>query len=136
MGDNLDAEAAEAPPPPGTNKVEITIGGHTVIVESADSLDNVVGWALAIHDHTRDAAKKLQFGFDATGGQFERAEPYIEPSGMEGWEDERARRLDRFSAQDGTTRRLVVPDPPGHHRARLGPVPVDRARATVRGPGH
>lgn len=135
MGDNLDAEAAEAPPPPGTNKVEITIGGHTVIVESADSLDNVVGWALAIHDHTSDAAKKIPFGFDVSGGQFERAEPYVEP-GLDRWEGEDARRVDWKPAQDGTTRRLGVPDPPGHHRARLGPVQMDRARAQVRGPGY
>jgi hypothetical protein len=135
MGDNLEVEAAEAPPPPGTNKVEITIGGHTVIVESANSLDDVVGWALAIHDHTRDAAKKIPFGFDVSGGQFERAEPYIEP-GLDRWEDENARRLGRQSAQSGTTRRLAVPDPPGHHRARLSPVQMDRGRAPVRRAGY
>lgn len=111
MGDNLEVEAVEAPPPPGTNKVEIAIGGHSVLVESADPLADVVGYALGIYEQTRDAAKKTPLGFDVTGGQFERAEPYVEPSGMEGWEEEHAQRLCR----DGSTRRLE----PGVHRTRL-----------------
>lgn len=115
MGDNLDAEAPEAPPPPGTNKVEINVGGHAVTVESTNPLDDVVSWALAIYDHTRDAAKRIPFGFDVTGGSFERAEPYIEPGSAESWEDERARRMDWQSAQDGRTRRLDI----GVHRVRL-----------------
>lgn len=134
MGDNPEVEAAEAPPPPGTNKVEITVGGHTVVIESVDPLADVVGYAMGVYDATRDAAKKIPLGFDITGGQFERAEPFVEPgSGI--WEDEDARGLGRQSAQDGTTRRLVVQDPPGHHRARLRPMPVDRTWAPVRRPG-
>jgi hypothetical protein len=131
-----DSENLEAPPPPGANKVEITVGGHTVCVESADPLADVVGWALTIYDHTRDAARKIPLGFDVTGGQFERAEPYVEPGSAAGWEDERARRLDWKPAQDGTTRRLGVADPPGHHRARLRPLQMDRGRAPVRRDGH
>ncbi len=124
----------DAPPPPGTSKVEITVGGHTVVVESAEPLSEVVGYALGIYDQTKDAAKRLPFGFDVSGGQFERAEPYLEPSGAAGWEDEHAGRLDRKPAQDGTTRRLVVGHPPGDHRTRLRPLPVDPGRQTMPGP--
>lgn len=111
MGDNLEVEAVEAPPPPGTNKVEITVGGHSVVVESADPLVDVAGYALGMFEQTRDDAKKLPFGFDVAGGQFQHAEPYAEPGGMEGWEDARAR------SRDGATRRLDL----GAYRARLRP---------------
>lgn len=133
MGESADSDAT-APPPPGTNKVEITVGGHTIVVESTDPLADVVGYALGIYDQTKDAAKKIPFGFDATGGQFERAEVYVEPTGWEG--DGDARGLGRFESQDGTTRRLGVPDPPGHHRARLRPMPMDRGRQEVPGARH
>jgi len=154
MGD--DTDAAEAPPPPGTNKVEITVGGHSVSVESAEPLAAVVEHVMRIYQLTRDAAKTLPFGFDATGGQFERAEPYLEPSSMQRWDDEGTqrlttrdgrtrnlggrdeveRRLGRVEPEERTTCRLGIADPPGHHRARLGEVSVDRGRAPVRREGH
>lgn len=133
MGDNLEVEAVEAPPPPGTNKVEITVGGHSVVVESTDPLVDVAGYALGMFEQTRDDAKKLPFGFDVAGGQFEHAEPYAEPSGMETWEDGHARGLGRQPAQERATRRLVLEDPPGDYRARLRPLPVDRGRPPVPG---
>jgi hypothetical protein len=136
MGDDLETEAAEAPPPPGPNRVEITVGGHAIVVESPDPLADVVGYALSLFEQTAEPAKKLPFGFDVTGGQFERAAPYVEPSGMQSWGDDRAGRMGRQPAQERTTRRLGVPDPPGHHRARLGSVQVDRARAPLSGPRH
>jgi len=137
MGANPDdiEEADSAPPPPGTNKVEITVGGHTVAIESADPLADVVGYVMGLFEQTSEPARRIPFGFDNTGGQFERAEPYVEPSGMESWEDDDARRLDRnqrHGPQDGTTRRLGVPDPAGHHRARLWPMPVDREQRPLR----
>lgn len=135
MGDD-EEQAAPAPLPPGTNRVEITVGGRTVSVESAAPLEDVVGYALGIFEQTDDAAKKIPFGFDVSGGLFERAEHYIEPSSMQSWEDDHARGLDRKPSQDGATRRLGVPDPAGHHRTRLQPLPVDRGRAPVRGPRH
>lgn len=95
MGDNLDVEATEAPPAPGTNEVEITVGGRSVIVKSADPLADVVGYALSLYEQTEQDAKKIRFGFDVTAGQFERADPYVEPSGMETWEDGHAGRLGR-----------------------------------------
>jgi hypothetical protein len=130
MGANPDEleEAESAPPPPGTNKVEITVGGHTIVVESAEPLAEVAGYAIGLFGQTSEPAKQIPFGFDVTGGQFERAEPYVEP-GKERWGDEDARGLGRHQrnyAQDGTTRRLAIPNPPGHHRARLRPMPVDR----------
>jgi hypothetical protein len=135
MGDNLDSEVPAAPPPPGANKVEIAVGGHSITVESAEPLAEVVGYALGIYDQTKDAARKIPFGFDVTGGQFELAEPYVEVSQETAGGDD-ARRMGRQPAQDGTTRRLVIDDPPGHHRARLRPVSVDRGRAQVPVPGH
>jgi hypothetical protein len=124
-------DTPEAPPPPGPTKVEITVGGHTIIIESAEPLADVVGYAYELHQRTSDAAKKIPMGFDVGGGQFERAEPYVEPSSMQSWEDERARPVGRLESQDGTTKRLVVDHPPGDHRARLRPVQVDRGRAAV-----
>jgi hypothetical protein len=131
MGANPDdiEEADSAPPPPGTNKVEITVAGHTVAIESADPLADVVGYAMGLFEQTGQAAKNIPFGFGAAGGQFERTEPYAEPSGMESWEGDDARRLGRYQRhgpQDGAACRLGVPDPPGHHRARFRPVPLDR----------
>lgn len=125
MGDNLETEAGPASPPPGTNKVEIAVGGHSVIVESADPLDDVVGYALGIYEQTAAGARYMPMGFDATGGSYERAEPYFEPA-QGRWEDDGGGRMDRQPEALSTTRRLVFPDPPGHHRARLRPMPVDR----------
>lgn len=132
---NLDSEVPDAPPPPGTNKVEIVVGGHSVTVESSEPLADVVGYALGIYDQTKDAAKRIPLGFDVTGGQFERAEVYVD-SGGQSWGDDDARRMGRQPAQDGTTRHLAVGDPPGHHRTRLGPLQMDRGRAPVPGTGH
>lgn len=95
MGDDLETEAAQAPPPPGANRVEITVGGHAIVVESPDPLTDVVGYALSLFEQTADQAKKLPFGFDATGGQFERAERYVETSGLATWEDDHAGRMGR-----------------------------------------
>jgi hypothetical protein len=136
MRDEPSVEDAEAPPPPGTNKIEITVGGHTVAIESSAPLNLVADYAMALWDRTADEAKQLPFGFDATGGQFERAEPYIEPSGMERWEETDERAVDGQSAKDGTTRRLVIEDPARHHRPGLGSVPMDRGWAPVPGTRH
>lgn len=97
MGDEPDAEAAEAPPPPGTNKVEIHVGGHIVVVESADPLADVVGYALGVHEQTSASARRIPLGFDAGTGQYERADPYTEPTGWEYGEDERAGQLGGFA---------------------------------------
>jgi hypothetical protein len=129
-------EIRSVAPPPGTNKVELTVGGHSITVESGDPLADVTAYALLLYDRTKDAAKKIPFGFDVAGGQFERAEPYVEPGSAEGWEDGHGGRMGRQPAQDGTTRRLGVPDPAGHHRTRLGPLPVDRGRQTLPGEGY
>lgn len=136
MGANPDdaEEADSPPPPPGTNKVEITVGGHCVVVESAEALADVVGYALGIYEQTTDAAKRIPMGFDVASGQFERAEPYREPTGLEGWEDDDARRMGRHQRnhpEAGSTRRLGVADPTGGHRTRLRPMPLDRGRAPV-----
>lgn len=136
MGDDLQAQAAEAPPPPGTNRIEITVGGHSVTIESTEPLADVIGYALNVYEQTQGPARNIPLGFDTTGGQFERAEPYLEPSGMQSWEDEHARRLDRKPTEVATTRRLEFPDPAGHHRSRLGPVQMDRGRAPVPRAGH
>lgn len=130
MGDNpeITEEADLAPPPPGLNKVEITVAGHTVLIESGDPLEDVVGYALGVYEQTRLEAKRIPLGFDVGVAQVERAPAYVDPR-QEQWEDDDARRLDRqqrHAAQDGTTRRLGVPDSPGGHRARLTPMPVDR----------
>jgi hypothetical protein len=137
MGANLDdiEEADSAPPPPGTNKVEITVAGHTVAIESADPLADVVGYAMGLFEQTSEPAERIPFGFDNAGGQFERAEPYVEPSGMESWEDGNARRLgrhQRHGSQDGTTRRLGIPDPAGNHRTRLRTMPMDPEQRPLR----
>jgi hypothetical protein len=131
MGADLEEleEADSAPPPPGTNKVEITVAGHTVVVESTEPLEDVVGWAMGIFEQTADAARRSPLGFDVGVAHVERAEPYREPSPLESWEADDARRLDRHkrhAAPLATTRRLVLGDTPGGHRTRLWPVPVDR----------
>lgn len=88
-GDDADPEA---PPSPAPNKVEIHVAGHVIVVESTDPLADVVGYALGLHQQTAHSARHIPIGFDATGGQFERAEPYIEPgSVVDPGEDERAR---------------------------------------------
>lgn len=89
MGINPDADATEAPPPPGINKVEITVAGHTVVVESSDSLEDVAGYALGLFDVTAEAARRIPIGFDVTGGQADLAGPHAEPGGLAGEEDER-----------------------------------------------
>lgn len=94
MGDNSDSADAEASPPPGTNRVEITVAGHTVVIESADPLADVVGYAMSVFDETAGPAQHEPMGFGVTGGQFERAEPYAEP-GLEGGEDDGVRRMGR-----------------------------------------
>jgi hypothetical protein len=130
MGDNLEVDEAEpAPPPPGTNKVEITVAGHTIVVESADSLADVAGYAYSLHEATAGSAQRIPIGFDAVGAHLERAEPYVEPSGLEGWEDDHVRRMDwqqRERPALSVTRRLVHPDTPGGDRTRLWPMPLDR----------
>ncbi len=122
-------EPESPPPPPGANKVEITVAGHTVVVESADPLADVVGYATSIFESTRWAAERIPVGFDVTGGQFERAEPYRDPSSSSPYEeDDDARRMDRHQRDPQTfsaTRRLANPDTPGGYRARWRPVPMD-----------
>src|SRR5215207_7798490 len=125
MGDNPEHEADPAPPPPGTNKVEITVGGHAVLIESAEPLADVVGYALGVYDKTLAAARCIPMGFDVSGGSFERAEPYVEP-GEQRWEDDVARRMAGQPQTRAATRRLVHPDTPGGNRTRLRQVPVDR----------
>jgi hypothetical protein len=112
MGANPEEpeEAETAPPPPGTNRVEITMAAHTVI-ESADPLADVVGYAMGILEQTREYAKRIPLGFDVGVAQVERAAPYREPSTLEGWEDDHGRK----PARDGGTKRLI----PGDYRSRL-----------------
>ena len=136
MGHNPDEteEAESAPPPPGTNKVEITIAGHTIVVESSESLRDVVDYAYTLYEATAERAKGIPLGFATGIAQVERAEAYVEP-GRESWEDDDARRLDRqqrLPAKDGTTRRLGIADPTGGHRARLRPMPLDREQRPLR----
>lgn len=124
--DPEDDDAADcAPPPPGTNKVEITVAGHSVTIESTDPLAAVADCALDIFQRTAGYAKRIPIGFDVAGGQFERADPYREPRGLEGWEDDDARGLGRQQAQGGATRRLGLDGTPGGHRTRLRPLQVD-----------
>lgn len=130
MGDNpeITEEADLAPPPPGLNKIEITVAGHSVVIESADPLADVIGYALGVYEQTRLEARRIPLGFDVGVAQVERAPAYVDPR-QESWEDEDARRLDRHQrqpAKDGTTRRLGVADPTGGHRTRFRPVPLDR----------
>lgn len=135
MGDNpeITEEGDLAPPPPGLNKVEITVAGHTVIVESADPLADVIGYALGAYEQTRLEAKAIPFGFDIGIAQVERAPDW---SGhRQEWEPDDAWRVDRQQrqpAQDGSTRRLGLADTPGGHRARLRPVPMDRKQRPLR----
>lgn len=129
MSDELAGQPAEAPPPPGISKVEITIGGHTISVESPEPLSDVAGYAFGLYEQTKEAAKKIPLGFDISGGLFERAEPYVEPTNTQ--EADCGGGLGRQQSQDGTTRRLVFGDPAGRHRARLAPLPMVPGRAAV-----
>lgn len=97
MGANPEEieEAESPPPPPGTNKVEITVAGHTVIIESPEALSEVIGYTMGIYEQTRDAATRIPFGFDTGAGHHERAEPYTEADNLQGWEDDNARRVER-----------------------------------------
>jgi hypothetical protein len=126
MGDNLESEAEPASPPPGPNKVEITVAGHTVNIESFDPLTDVIEYAVRIFEITAASAKHVPLGFDTSVAHIERAGPYVEPGGAYSGGDDNAGRLGGQQSQSGTTRRLVLPDSPGNHRARLRPVPVDR----------
>lgn len=72
---------SDEPRPP--TKVDITVAGHTVIVESAEPLDVVAAKALELFRATEDAARRIPVGFAATGGTAERAEPeYSEVAGV------------------------------------------------------
>lgn len=82
----------EAPPPPAPNKVEIHVGGHVIVVESADPLADVVGYALGIHEQTAAAARHIPMGFGSADGEFERADAYTEPgAAADPGEDDHAR---------------------------------------------
>ncbi len=123
-------EPESPPPPPGANKVELTVAGHTVVVESSDPLADVVGYALGLFEQTSGPARHDPMGFTATGGQFERADDYVEPyytSPYEG-EDSHAGRVDghqRDQPPGTASRRLGIDDPPGGHRTRLWQMSVD-----------
>lgn len=69
-----------------------------MLVESADPLADVVGYALGLHEQTAAGARQLPMGFAAAGGQFERAEPYAEPGSYDSGEDGHARQLGRLAA--------------------------------------
>lgn len=80
------------------SRVNIEVGGHSVSVEAQGSLNYVSSVALDLFRNTADDAKKLPFGFDATNGEFERAEPIREPGSLEPdeWEEARHARLGRI----------------------------------------
>jgi hypothetical protein len=130
MSGQTDDQAADAPPAPGTNRVEITVGGHHIAIESPESLSEVIGYAYGLYEQTREAARKIPLGFDVTGGQFERAEPYAEPLEQD-WGPDQTLRMELGSARDGNTQRIPLDDPPGLHRAGPGRVPMVPGRAAV-----
>lgn len=113
--------------PAAPNKVEITVAAHTVVIESAEPLDDILGYALGLFQQTAASAARIPVGFDTTGIIAERGDPAPEPGTLEeGGHDDRVRRLERELAQIRTARRLVLQDPPSNHRPRLGPLPLDR----------
>lgn len=63
----------DEPKPP--TKIDLTVAGHTVIVESAEPLDVVAAKALELFRETAEYARRSPAGFAASGGQFERAQP-------------------------------------------------------------
>jgi hypothetical protein len=81
----------EPPEPPPVTEVEITVGGHTIIIKSVEPLAEVAAQALGLYEQTRLAAEKIKFGFDANASQVElREQPdlghrLVEPDGP--WED-------------------------------------------------
>lgn len=64
----------EAPDTPPVTEVEITVGGHSIIVKAAEPLAEVAAQALGLYEQTRLSAEKIPFGFGATGGQVEMRE--------------------------------------------------------------
>ncbi len=75
--------------PPPIAEVEITVGGHTIIVKAAEPLADVAAQALGLFEQTQLPAQKMKFGFDANSSQIElRPQPDlayrpVEPFGPE-----------------------------------------------------
>jgi hypothetical protein len=84
----LDEPDIPAEPPP-VAEVEITVGGHTVIVKAAEPLAKVAAQALGLFEQTQLPAATMKFGFDANSSQIElRPQPDlayrpVEPFGPE-----------------------------------------------------
>ncbi|MFY1658563.1 hypothetical protein [Micromonospora sp. WMMD1274] len=53
------------PDPPASVKVDITVAGHTVIVEATETLDVVAAKALDLFRQTTDEARRSPTGFTA-----------------------------------------------------------------------
>jgi hypothetical protein len=79
---------AEDESPPMT-EVEITVGGHTIIVKAAEPMADVAAQALGLYEQTQLSAEKIKFGFDVTSSQIELREQQdlghrlVEPDGPE-----------------------------------------------------
>lgn len=82
-------EPEEPSEPPPVAEVEITVGGHTIIVKAAEPLAEVAAQAFGLFQQTQLPAEKLKFGFDANSSQIElRPQPDlayrpVEPFGPE-----------------------------------------------------
>jgi hypothetical protein len=61
----------EAPEPSPLTEVEITVGGHTIIVKAPESLADVAAQALGLYEQTKLDGEKIKFGFDANASQVE-----------------------------------------------------------------
>jgi hypothetical protein len=80
--------AKQTDPEPTPTKVEITVAGHTVTVESVASIEQVSAAALDLYRKTKLAAKKIPFGFDLGAAQVERVEQPDYSGHLERWQEE------------------------------------------------
>lgn len=74
-----------ADPPPGPAapaKVEISVAGHTIVVEGTAVLSEVADLALGLFQQTTPVARSATVGYSITGGTFERSEAYDPPIGF------------------------------------------------------
>lgn len=55
-------------------KVDITVAGHTIIIEADESLDVVSYLALDLYRQTSDTTKRLTVGFAPGAAQVERGD--------------------------------------------------------------
>jgi len=103
MGSTAEDEQPESPP---LTEVEITVGGHTIVVKAAAPMEDVASQALGLYESTKLPAETIRFGFQATSSQIE------------------------LAPQPDLTHRMVEPDGPdeeGH--ARLGRIRSEKPPA-------